>query len=154
MSRPTPSGSRTRRAPATRWPVACWPGGCCGVVIALCFGTRCRSASTARRSRSPRSVREPLRARADLSRRRVKALLDWAGTARRDLPWRRTRDPWAVLVSELMLQQTQVARVIPRYQAFLERFPTPAACAAAPAAEVIRRWAGLGYNRRALHLHA
>jgi len=59
-----------------------------------------------------------------------------------------------VLVSELMLQQTQVARVIPRYEAFLRRFPTPAACAAAPAAEVIRLWAGLGYNRRALHLHA
>jgi A/G-specific adenine glycosylase len=83
-----------------------------------------------------------------------RALLDWAAVAGRDLPWRRTRDPWAVLVSELMLQQTQVARVIPRYEAFLHRFPTPAACAAAPAADVIRLWAGLGYNRRALHLHA
>jgi A/G-specific adenine glycosylase len=83
-----------------------------------------------------------------------RALLDWAATAGRDLPWRHTRDPWAVLVSELMLQQTQVARVVPRYEAFLDRFPTPAACAAAPPAEVIRLWAGLGYNRRALHLHA
>jgi A/G-specific adenine glycosylase len=53
-----------------------------------------------------------------------------------------------------MLQQTQVARVIPRYEAFLARFPTPAACAASPAGETIRLWAGLGYNRRALHLHA
>ena len=82
------------------------------------------------------------------------ALLAWAATAIRDLPWRHTRDPWAVLVSELMLQQTQVARVVPRYESFLARFPTPAACAAGPPAETIRLWAGLGYNRRALHLHA
>ena len=81
------------------------------------------------------------------------ALLGWAEGARRDLPWRRTRDPWAVLVSELMLQQTQVARVIPKYEAFLARFPTPEACAAAAPGEVIRLWAGLGYNRRALNLH-
>lgn len=71
----------------------------------------------------------------------------------RDLPWRRTRDPWAVLVSECMLQQTQVARVIPKYEAFLARFPTVAACAAAPVGEVVRAWAGLGYNRRAVNLH-
>jgi len=81
------------------------------------------------------------------------SLLSWAEGARRDLPWRRTRDPWAVLVSELMLQQTQVARVVPRYEAFLARFPTPAATAAAPVAEVVRAWAGLGYNRRAVNLH-
>lgn len=81
------------------------------------------------------------------------SLSAWAEGARRDLPWRRTRDPWAVLVSELMLQQTQVARVVPRYEAFLARFPTPAAMAAAPAADVLRAWAGLGYNRRALNLH-
>ena len=81
------------------------------------------------------------------------SLSAWAEGARRDLPWRRTRDPWAVLVSELMLQQTQVARVVPRYEAFLERFPTPAATAAAPIAGVLRAWAGLGYNRRALNLH-
>ncbi len=81
------------------------------------------------------------------------ALLGWAAAAGRDLPWRRTRDPWAVLVSELMLQQTQVSRVVPKYQAFLDRFPTPAACAAAPAGEVVRLWAGLGYNSRALNLH-
>ena len=81
-------------------------------------------------------------------------LLGWADGVRRDLPWRHTRDPWAVLVSELMLQQTQVARVVPRYRAFLARFPTPAACAASPVGEVVRAWAGLGYNRRAVHLHA
>src|SRR5712691_11956102 len=85
--------------------------------------------------------------------RRALTLLAWSRDNRRDLPWRRTRDPWAVLVSELMLQQTQVARVVPRYEAFLARFPTPAACAGAPAGDVIRLWAGLGYNRRALHLH-
>ena len=82
-----------------------------------------------------------------------RALLDWGERTRRDLPWRRTRDPWAVLVSELMLQQTQVARVVPKYAGFLDRFPTPAACAAATPAEVVRLWAGLGYNRRALNLH-
>ncbi len=80
-------------------------------------------------------------------------LLDWSEQTRRDLPWRRTRDPWAVLVSELMLQQTQVARVIPKYEAFLERFADPAACAAAPVGDVVTAWAGLGYNRRAVNLH-
>jgi len=81
------------------------------------------------------------------------SLTAWAEGARRDLPWRRTRDPWAVLVSELMLQQTQVARVVPRYEAFLSWFPTPAATASAPMSEVVRAWAGLGYNRRAVNLH-
>lgn len=81
------------------------------------------------------------------------ALLDWGERARRDLPWRRTRDPWAILVSELMLQQTQVPRVVPRYGAFLRRFPTPAISAAAPVGDVVRLWAGLGYNRRAVNLH-
>jgi A/G-specific adenine glycosylase len=80
-------------------------------------------------------------------------VLGWFQTAERDLPWRRTRDPWAVLVSELMLQQTQVARVIPKYIAFLDRFPDPAACAAAPTGAVVQAWAGLGYNRRAVNLH-
>jgi A/G-specific adenine glycosylase len=83
------------------------------------------------------------------------ALLEWAaeGPGWRDLPWRRTRDPWAVLVSEVMLQQTQVPRVIPRWHAFLTRFPDPASCAAAPVSEVIGLWVGLGYNRRAVLLH-
>ncbi len=80
-------------------------------------------------------------------------LLAWAEASRRDLPWRHTRDPWAVLVSELMLQQTQVARVVPKYHEFLDAFPTPAACATVSAGDVVTRWAGLGYNRRALNLH-
>jgi A/G-specific adenine glycosylase len=80
-------------------------------------------------------------------------LLAWfAGGAARDLPWRRTRDPYAILVSEVMLQQTQVARVRERYEAWLERWPTPDTLAAAPAADVLRAWSGLGYNRRALNL--
>jgi A/G-specific adenine glycosylase len=86
-------------------------------------------------------------------RRLAAQLLAWSETTRRDLPWRRTRDPWAVLVSELMLQQTQVARVEAAYRDFLTRFPDPAACAAAKAGEVVRAWEGLGYNRRALNLH-
>lgn len=86
-------------------------------------------------------------------RRLSDRLLAWGSETRRDLPWRRTRDPWAVLVSELMLQQTQVVRVVPRYEAFLERFPTPTVCAAAPVGEVVRAWEGLGYNRRAVNLH-
>ena len=77
----------------------------------------------------------------------------WASGAARDLPWRHTRDPWAVLVSEVMLQQTQVARVVPAYHRFLERFPTAAACAASPVGDVIAAWRGLGYNRRAVNLH-
>jgi A/G-specific adenine glycosylase len=84
---------------------------------------------------------------------RQRALLAWGERNRRDLPWRRTRDPWAVLVSELMLQQTQVARVVGRYDAFLDRFPTAAACATAGVGDVVRAWAGLGYNRRAVNLH-
>ena len=80
------------------------------------------------------------------------ALLEWFGRSARDLPWRRTRDPYAILVSEVMLQQTQVARVLERYEPWLERWPTPAALAEAPAADVVRAWSGLGYNRRALNL--
>lgn len=72
--------------------------------------------------------------------------------ALRDLPWRRTRDSWAVLVSEVMLQQTQVARVVPRWEQFLRRWPNPAACAAAPLGDVLREWQGLGYPRRARNL--
>lgn len=79
-------------------------------------------------------------------------VLAWFGSNARDLPWRRTRDPYRVVVAEVMLQQTQVERVLPRYAAFLEAFPTLEALAAAPAAEVIRLWAGLGYNRRAVNL--
>ena len=81
------------------------------------------------------------------------ALHDWYARVGRDLPWRHTRDPYAILVSEIMLQQTQVERVIPRWVAWLERWPTAAALAAASPADVIRAWQGLGYNRRGLALH-
>jgi A/G-specific adenine glycosylase len=80
-------------------------------------------------------------------------LLAWHAQHRRDLPWRRTRDPYRVLVSEVMLQQTQVARVVPRYLAWIERWPTVETLAATPRHEVIRAWQGLGYNRRAVNLH-
>ena len=84
----------------------------------------------------------------------AEALLNWYAAVRRPLPWRFTRDPWAILVSEVMLQQTQAARVVPHYERFLAHFPDPEALAAAPPAEVIGAWSGLGYNRRALALQA
>jgi A/G-specific adenine glycosylase len=80
-------------------------------------------------------------------------VLGWYAEHGRDLPWRRRRDPYAILVSEVMLQQTQVERVVPRYLEWLERWPTAEALAAATPAEVIRAWQGLGYNRRGLNLH-
>ena len=80
-------------------------------------------------------------------------LLAWFAERGRDLPWRKTNDPYAILVSEVMLQQTQVERVVPRYIAWLERWPTVEELAAATPAEAIREWQGLGYNRRALNLH-
>jgi A/G-specific adenine glycosylase len=80
-------------------------------------------------------------------------LLEWFGANGRDLPWRATVDPYAILVSEVMLQQTQVERVVPRYRSWLDRWPTVESLAAAPASDVIRAWQGLGYNRRALNLH-
>jgi len=79
-------------------------------------------------------------------------LLRWYARSARDLPWRRTRDPYAVLVSEVMLQQTQVSRVVPAYAAFLERFPTLARLARASLGDVLRAWGGLGYPRRARDL--
>ncbi|HAL29084.1 MAG TPA: A/G-specific adenine glycosylase [Chloroflexi bacterium] len=80
-------------------------------------------------------------------------LLAWFAANGRELPWRRTTDPYAILVSEVMLQQTQVDRVVPRYLAWLARWPTAEELAAASPADVIREWQGLGYNRRALNLH-
>ncbi len=81
-------------------------------------------------------------------------LMAWyRDNGRHGLPWRLTRDPYAVLVSEVMLQQTQVERVLPYYAAWLERWPSFTALAAATPADVIREWRGLGYNRRALNLH-
>ncbi|MFM9132312.1 MAG: A/G-specific adenine glycosylase [Actinomycetota bacterium] len=80
------------------------------------------------------------------------ALLPWGGTELRDLPWRRTRDPWAVLVSEFMLQQTSVARVLPKYGAFMHAFPLPGRLASAPLGEALQLWQGLGYPRRCRNL--
>jgi A/G-specific adenine glycosylase len=80
-------------------------------------------------------------------------LLVWFSEHGRDLPWRRTRDPYAILVSEVMAQQTQVDRVVPRWMRWLERWPTIDALGSASPADVIREWQGLGYNRRALNLH-
>jgi A/G-specific adenine glycosylase len=80
------------------------------------------------------------------------ALLEWFAGHGRDLPWRHTRDPYQIMVSEIMLQQTQVDRVVPKYRAFLELFPSLAALATAPTADVIRAWTGLGYNRRAVNM--
>jgi A/G-specific adenine glycosylase len=80
-------------------------------------------------------------------------LLGWYARFGRDLPWRHTTDPYSILVSEVMLQQTQVDRVIPRYLDWLERWPTAAALAEATTGDVIRAWQGLGYNRRAVALH-
>lgn len=79
-------------------------------------------------------------------------LLAWFAVNRRNLPWRQTRDPYRILVSEVMLQQTQVDRVIPYYERWLERFPTVEALAEAPTSELIKVWSGLGYNRRAIYL--
>jgi A/G-specific adenine glycosylase len=82
-----------------------------------------------------------------------KLLLAWFQAFGRDLPWRHTKDPYSILVSEVMLQQTQVGRVVPRYLAWLERWPTVENLAAAPRGDVIRAWQGLGYTRRAVNLH-
>lgn len=81
-----------------------------------------------------------------------KLLLDWYQSARRELPWRETRDPWCILLSEVMLQQTRVAAVLPYYERFIERYPEPLALAQAPEAEYLALWSGLGYYARARNL--
>lgn len=86
-------------------------------------------------------------------RRFSDALLAWYAAQARDLPWRRTHDPYAILVSELMLQQTQVDRVLPKYEAWMKRFPDAASLSRARTKTVLSMWQGLGYNRRALYLH-
>jgi A/G-specific adenine glycosylase len=83
----------------------------------------------------------------------ARRLLRWFAAHRRDLPWRRDRDPYRIWVSEVMLQQTQVATVVPYFERFLRRFPTVAALAAADEQDVLRLWEGLGYYRRARDLH-
>jgi len=84
----------------------------------------------------------------------MEALFAWYERHGRDFPWRHTDDPWAILVSEVMSQQTQIERVAARYNSFLTRFPTPRAMASAAPADVLAEWSGLGYNRRALNLQA
>lgn len=80
-------------------------------------------------------------------------VLQWGLPRLRDLPWRHTRDPWSILVSEVMLQQTQAARVVPKWHEFIAAFPSPEVCADAPLGDVLRLWHGLGYPRRARNLH-
>jgi A/G-specific adenine glycosylase len=83
------------------------------------------------------------------------AVIEWFSANRRDLPWRRPGfSAWGTLVSEFMLQQTPVVRVIPRLEEWLERWPTPADLAASSPGDAVRAWASLGYPRRALNLHA
>jgi A/G-specific adenine glycosylase len=101
----------------------------------------------ARNSSDPPSVSPDLRTALH------KALLDWYDQCKRDLPWRRTRDPYAVWVSEAMLQQTQVGTVIPYYDRFMQCFPDIATLADAPLQTVLKSWQGLGYYSRARHLH-
>src|SRR5437868_12406473 len=114
---------------------------------------RVRTQATTRRRRIGRMM-PAVAGRPTRYVRAVEALLlAWFAEHGRDLPWRRTRDPYAILVSEVMSQQTQLERVVPRWQRWLERWPTVEALAAAPAADVITEWQGLGYNRRALALH-
>src|SRR5437763_4960927 len=84
----------------------------------------------------------------------VPILLSWFAQNARDLPWRRTSDPYAIWVSEVMLQQTQVATVIPYFERFLRRFPSLGALAGAPLDDVLSHWSGLGYYSRARNLHA
>ena len=81
-------------------------------------------------------------------------MLAWYLSEHRELPFRRSRDRWPVLVAEVMLQQTQASRIAERFDAFMDRYPSPQAMAAVPPAVVLADWSGLGYNRRALHLHA
>jgi A/G-specific adenine glycosylase len=94
--------------------------------------------------------RDPERVKIDRLRRH---LLEWYAGSRRDLPWRRNLDPYSIWVSEIMLQQTRVAVVVERYQAFLERFPSLLSLALAPEQDVLAEWSGLGYYRRARMLH-
>lgn len=80
------------------------------------------------------------------------AVLAWGVPQLRDLPWRAVRDPWSILVAEVMLQQTQAERVIPKWTAFLDAYPDPDTCATSPLGDVLRLWQGLGYPRRARNL--
>lgn len=81
-----------------------------------------------------------------------KKILDWYFVNKRDLPWRKTREPYSILISEIMSQQTQLTRVVPKYKAWIEKFPEIESLANAQLSDVLQYWSGLGYNRRALHL--
>jgi A/G-specific adenine glycosylase len=81
-----------------------------------------------------------------------KKILTWYRENKRDLPWRRKREPYAIFISEIMSQQTQISRVVPKFEAWMKNFPTVESLAAAPVSEVLHYWSGLGYNRRALNL--
>lgn len=108
-----------------------------------------------RGARMPRVKKtSPTRCRATAHTALVRAIVRWFHAHRRDLPWRRTTDPYAIWVSEIMLQQTRVEVVVPYYERFLARFPTPESLAAAPLDHVLTQWAGLGYYRRARQLKA
>ncbi|HEX5716111.1 MAG TPA: A/G-specific adenine glycosylase, partial [Thermoanaerobaculia bacterium] len=89
-----------------------------------------------------------------MSIRQASDLLTWFDRHRRDLPWRRTRDPYGIWLSEVMLQQTRIETALPYYQRFLEKFPTVEDLARAEVEEVLALWSGLGYYRRARQLHA
>ena len=106
-----------------------------------------------RRGGRARAAFDPATIPADRLRTFGRRLRAWYRVHSRDLPWRRTRDPYHVLVSELMLQQTQVSRVVPKYHEFLGTFPTLDAVAAVPVARVAEAWSGLGYYARARNLH-
>jgi A/G-specific adenine glycosylase len=123
-------------------------GHCDPSLAALCS----MAMSVTRRGRSP--ARTPAAGRASGAPRIQQALLAWYGRNARDLPWRRTRDPYRLWVSEVMLQQTRVETVLPYYEAFVLRFPDLATLAAAPIEAVLKAWEGLGYYRRARAMHA
>src|SRR5580692_3838372 len=134
----TPVASMTRRAAS----LTSGPTPSPGINVIVCRAMLLLSSSTERRKSDK------------LRRGWTRGLARWyEGHGRHDLPWRATADPWAILVSEVMLQQTQVARVAGRWESFLARWPTPEACAAAPLPAVLREWQGLGYPRRARALH-
>src|SRR5919197_5265961 len=131
---------RAQRSADGSWPAA---------MRAACSLTHSPGRRSAARSMPAISARTAVISRVGFVEER---LLEWFAEHGRDLPWRRTRDPYAILVSEVMLQQTQVERVVPRYLRWLECWPTAAALADASTAEVIREWQGVGDNRRAGNL--
>lgn len=118
---------------------------------------RARGAAPLAAAAAPRGLGHRMR-RSGIGARELKTFRSqvigyWKQSGRDHLPWRKARDPYAILVSEIMLQQTQVGRVIPYFERWMKAYPTPSVLAKAPLADVLRRWSGLGYNRRAKYLH-